>query len=330
MSIYVRPLDPWNDEEFATACAILAEAETHQRPYAVVDEPEPIRAALVRPSASLAQQGWMAWLDGRPAGMALAAWPVRDNLQTCWPVLAVAPALRRRGVGDALLAALTRAVRMAGRSVLQVEVSHPGGEDTWPGIAFAEHHGYRLALRERHSVLGLPVPVERLDAAPADDYSLRSWRDHCPDELVAGYCRLRELFEGEAPTGDLLIGEQQWSAERVRDLESRRKDQGRSAWTTVGVAPDDMVVGFTELTAARTARLAVQNQTLVLPDHRGHRLGLAMKAANLRRLVDDQPSLEHVHTWVSPDNTAMNDVNALLGFEPVELLDVWQLELSDS
>jgi len=327
VSIDVRPLDPWDDDEFATAFAILREAETHERPYAVVDEPDSIRTALLRPSSTLAQQGWMARLDGRPAGMAIAAWPVRDNLQTCWPMLAVAPAVRRRGVGDALHAALTRAVRMAGRSVLQVEVPHPGGEGTWPGVAFAEHHGYRLALRERHSVLTLPAPAGRLDAVPGAGYSLRSWRDHCPDELVDGYCRLRERFEGEAPTGDLVIGEQQWSAERVRDLESRRREQGRSAWTTVGVAPDATVVGFTELTAARTAHDAVQNQTLVLPTHRGHRVGIAMKAANLRRLTNDQATLERVHTWVSPDNTAMNDVNVQLGFEPVELLGVWQLEL---
>ena len=330
MTIDVRPLDPWNDDEFDAAYSILAQAETHQRPYAVVDEPEPIRAALVRPSGSLAQQGWMARLDGRPAGVAIAGWPVRDNLQTCWPMLAVAPPSRRRGVGDALHATLARAVRMAGRRVIQVEVSHPEGVENWPGIAFAEHHGYRLALRERHAVLTLPVPAERLGAMPGDGYSLRSWLDHCPDDLIDGYCRLRELFEAEAPTGDLLIGEQQWSAERVRDLESRRREQGRSAWTTVGVAPDATMVGFTELTAARTACLAVQNQTLVLPDHRGHRLGIAMKATNLRCLTGDRPSLEQVHTWVSPDNAPMNDVNALLGFEPVELSDVWQVELSDA
>lgn len=86
---------------------------------------------------------------------------------------------------------------MAGRSVIQVEVSHPGGRETWPGVAFAGHHGYRLAMRERHSVLALPVPAERLGAMPVDGYTLRSWRDHCPDELVDGYCRLRERFEGE-------------------------------------------------------------------------------------------------------------------------------------
>jgi hypothetical protein len=55
-----------------------------------------------------------------------------------------------------------------------------------------------------------------------------------------------------------------------------------------------------------------------------------MKASNLRCLTGDRPSLEQVHTWVSPDNAPMNDVNALLGFEPVELSDVWQVELSDA
>jgi len=327
MSIEVRPLDAWDDAEFAEAYAVLVEAETHGRPHAQVDEARVIRSSLVRPSATVIVQGWMARVDGRAAGVLLVAWPLLDDAQVCWPMLAVAPAARRRGVGSALCAVLMRAVRSAGRSVIQAEVSHPADVDVWPGTAFAERHGFRLAMREAHCVLRLPVPPDRLDVAAGHGYELRAWRDSCPGDLVDGYCRMRERFEGEAPTGDLLVGPQRWDEARVRDTEQRRLAQGRSSWTTVALSPGGEMVGFTELVAVVTGREANQNQTLVLPEHRGHRIGAAMKAANLRRMSADLPGIELVHTNVAPDNDAMNRVNRELGFEPVELLDEWQLVL---
>lgn len=328
MSIEVRPLDVWDDDEFAAAYAVHAEAETYGRTDPQVDEPEALRAGLVHPSASMAQQAWMARLDGRPAGVLVVAWPVVDDLQTCWPMLGVAPAMRRRGVGAALHATLLRAVRMAGRSLVQVEVTQPAGSDgDGPGAAFARRHGYELALREVQMLLRLPVPPERLAAEPGGGYTLRTWRDSCPADLVDGYCRLRETFGSEAPTGDLVTSAQHWDEARVRDQERRRAEQGRTFWTTVALSPGGEVVGFTELVALLTATDASQNQTLVLPEHRGHRLGMAMKAANLRRLGADLPGVRRVHSAVAPDNTPMRRVNEELGFVACDLLDEWQLTL---
>lgn len=56
MSIVVRPLDVWDDDEFAAAYAVHAEAETYGRSAAQVDEPDALRAGLLHPSASMAQQ----------------------------------------------------------------------------------------------------------------------------------------------------------------------------------------------------------------------------------------------------------------------------------
>ncbi|MGH3371559.1 MAG: hypothetical protein ACRDPR_16330, partial [Nocardioidaceae bacterium] len=52
-------------------------------------------------------------------------------------------------------------------------------------------------------------------------YALRSWRDVCPDELVAGYCALMESFNNEAPTGDLEV-EPVMLSEHAPDRGSRR------------------------------------------------------------------------------------------------------------
>jgi GNAT superfamily N-acetyltransferase len=328
MTIEVRPLDAWDDEEFDAAYDVLVAAESFGRPHATPDDREAVRASLVHPSATTPVQGWLARLAGQPAGVVLAAWPLVDDRQMCWPTLGVAPGVRRRGVGSALYEVLRRAVRMAGRSIIQVEVSHPDGVDRWPGVAFAEHHGFELALREVHAVLRLPVASERLSLRPGDGYRVDTWRDHCPDELVDAYCRLREIFGREAPTGTLIMDEQRWSIERLRDNEQRRMVQGISSWTSLARDRDGTPAGFTELVASLTARDAHQHQTLVIPEHRGHRLGAALKAANLRQLVIDLPGVERVHTCVEPSNVAMNAVNQELGYQAAELLEEWQIDLS--
>jgi GNAT superfamily N-acetyltransferase len=329
MSIEVRPLDAWDDSELASAHQVLADALRHDRPGAPVLSLDALRVTLVRPSHHQAAHGWSARLDGRFAGVLLVTWPVVDDVEACWVLLGVAPSARRNGVGSALHDALLRAVRLAGRSIVQVEVPHRGRTETWPGIEFARRRGYSLALREARHVLALPLPESRLAAEPRDGYVVHTWRDTCPAELLDAYCRLREAFTGEAPTGDLIIAEQHWGHDRVRDLEQRRRAQRRSAWTALAVSAEGAPAGFTELVAADDESDAHQNQTLVLPGHRGHGLGIALKVANVRCLATDRPDVEQVDTTVDPDNRPMNAVNAALGFEPVDMHDEWQLDLRD-
>ena len=45
--------------------------------------------------------------------------------------------------------------------------------------------------------------------------------------------------------------------------------------------------------------LALQDDTLVMPEHRGHRLGLLMKLATLDRVRRDHPERTALHTWTA-------------------------------
>jgi hypothetical protein len=63
---------------------------------------------------------------------------------------------------------------------------------------------------------------------------------------------------------------------------------------------------------------------LVVPTHRGYRLGLAMKVRNHAELQRDHPQPAVAHTWNAQQNDHMNAVNARLGFRPVELSEQWQ------
>lgn len=53
----------------------------------------------------------------------------------------------------------------------------------------------------------------------------------------------------------------------------------------------------------------------MMPAHRGHRLGAALKAANY---ADLPAGVARVHTWTAPGNAAMHRTNTGLGFRVVE------------
>ena len=72
---------------------------------------------------------------------------------------------------------------------------------------------------------------------------------------------------------------------------------------------------------------AYQWGTLVRPDHRGHRLGLAVKVANVRLLQETQPQITTVVTFNADVNAPMVAVNERLGFRPVQWMGEVQKRL---
>ena len=70
-----------------------------------------------------------------------------------------------------------------------------------------------------------------------------------------------------------------------------------------------------------------QEETLVLPHHRGHGLGMWTKLANLARLVEANPEARRVHTWNAVENRPMLAINDALGFVPVGVEGCWQKRL---
>src|SRR5690606_18325864 len=119
------------------------------------------------------------------------------------------------------------------------------------------------------------------DVPARDGYRVVSWRDRCPDEWAEAYCRLQNSFVAEAPTGDLDLEATTLTVERLREVEEEMAARGKRAFVSVGVSPDGELVGYTELGVPADDPDTYQGETLVDPAHRGHGLGLALKAANL-------------------------------------------------
>ena len=103
---------------------------------------------------------------------------------------------------------------------------------------------------------------------------------------------------------------------------------GTATIESAALAPDGTVVGLTgirvRLHDPRAAHISV---TMVLPEHRGHRLGLGVKLAAHRALREQVPQCRLVVTSNSEVNTHMNAINEAMGYRRVETLLEYQRHL---
>jgi GNAT superfamily N-acetyltransferase len=263
--------------------------------------------------------------------------PLTDNRSLCWFELAVSPSARRCGVGTALLHAVRDLAVATGRTLLMTEVERPvdAAAGTWPGTAFAVRFGFTLGLASVRRALALPVDGRRAEALrrdaarTADGYSVVCFsgpvRAQDRDRMAA----LKARMSIDAPLDELDYEPEAWDADRVLEQERVVAAMGGTKWTAVAVAPDGQWAGFTDLvwTPNDPGRLH-QWDTLVLREHRGHRLGLLLKLAALERATAGAPQARVVTTENAASNAHMIAINEAIGFRPTEVYEEWQAPVS--
>ncbi|HEY8718180.1 N-acetyltransferase [Pengzhenrongella sp.] len=259
-----------------------------------------------------------------------------------------------RGVDDALLDAALDHARADGRRVAILSSEHtrePAPDDpgvlvaptgsgriqrTDPGATLAERFGFTLEQADRYSVLELPVAPERLAelrssaaAVAGAEYRTVTWVDRCPEEWVEEFARLETRMTTDAPSAGLEIDEDPWDAARVRASEASIAQAGRDSLVTAVVhEPSHTLAGFTMVELPRaTPEVVYQENTLVVREHRGKRLGMLVKAVNLEQLAARFPGARRVHTWNAEENSFMLNINVALGFRPVGVYAMWQKHL---
>jgi GNAT superfamily N-acetyltransferase len=254
-----------------------------------------------------------------------------------WLSVEVRPASRRRGVGGALYGRLAGLAETDGRPILQAEVLHaaaPGARidaptgfgsvprDT-PETRFLLGHGYRLEQVERVSRLPLPLPPGGLAAhraaaraAAGGDYRAVVWDGPTPERWLADLAHLHERMSTDAPSAGLEIAAEHWDAQRVRTTEELERTGPRTLLhAAIEHTPSGRLVAFNELSVpAEPYRAVEQRDTLVLREHRGHRLGMLVKTANLLQLEATHPGHPSVTTFNAEENRHMLAVNEALGF----------------
>ena len=232
-----------------------------------------------------------------------------DNLELGSATYYTHPDRRRQGLGRALAEASYDVARARGCTQLLTEAYTPL-DDSSAGVLFGEAMGFKRAIVDGMKVVDLVeteqswAALEEATAPRHTGYRLVAWRDGVPDDLVADYCRLNEMFFEQAPMGELDMEPEKWDEERVRMREA---------------FADGTLVAFTEVFTNDSAPWrGIQSGTLVDPDHRGHGLGLAIKLVNHRQLREHVPQCRVLLTGNADVNAAMNAVNDTLGYREVE------------
>lgn len=255
-----------------------------------------------------------------------------------------------QGIEDALLAQAEAEAHARDRNVLQTWSLHRPAEAErmlvprtgWGRIPatplsdLVEADGYVLEQVERNSEYDLhedAAPLrEALTAAKAlagPDYRILEWDMPTPPELRDGFAAVLARLSTDAPSGDMDFPEESWDANRVVRRESRILSAGQAvSVVAVQYVPTGELVAYNELVIAAD-RTGVTDQfgTLVSKGHRGHRLGMIVKCANLLRWREQMPNSTVVSTFNAEENRPMLNINEAIGFRPVSYTGAWQKKL---
>jgi GNAT superfamily N-acetyltransferase len=260
--------------------------------------------------------------DGEMVGSGMLTRPLRDNLHTAMAFAFVVPGRTRRGIGSAVLAELEALAVADGRTTVQSEAYVPPG-GTAAAEGFAAATGYAVASRDSIKELALDDYAERRPGLPSGPggYRIVTFDTVCPEEHVESFGRLLGMLMDEIPLGELDLESSEWTPERVRAAEHRQVETGRHVHTAIAIAPDGEVAGVSDVRVDEADREHAQvGITLVHPQHRGQRLGLALKVATHDLVRAAYPSLRTVDTSNAEVNTHMNAVNETLGYRSIETL----------
>jgi GNAT superfamily N-acetyltransferase len=268
---------------------------------------------------------WVARDDsGIAAAMEADWWEAPDNRDRVWLFVDVpSPS----PVVGALAAAAAEALRPLGRTTMMVDV--PEGSPFSPWLAA---RGGKLGSIEQHNVLALERlsrdDIARDASAVAEGYEVVWFAGPVPDDLLEAYATLA-LTMNTAPRDDLTMDDWTYTPERIRDWEAGLAARGHVPYTAVArhVATDELVA-FTQLIVAPDwPEVVEQDDTAVAVPHRGHGLGLLVKATNLLRLLDERPEARRVVTWNAASNEHMVAVNRRLGFVCEHVWENWEVPL---
>ncbi|MDM7829942.1 GNAT family N-acetyltransferase [Cellulomonas edaphi] len=279
-----------------------------------------------------------------------------DNTHTGYVDVGTAPTARGGGIGDAIYDRLMDVARQAGRTKLMAStdqaveppagptaLSAPTGQGRValddPGVRFLTRRGWQLEQVSRRSVLDVPLPAaaladhrEAAQRAAGDEYRVLHWSGPTPAEWLDQFAILQTRMSTDVPTAGLDWGEETWDAQRIRDREAEFAERDlRFLTAVVEHVPTGTLAGYTAfLVVPHTDEYVHQHDTLVIREHRGRRLGMLLKAANLQRLAVEMPTVRRIGTWNAEENAPMLAINVELGFRPAGGAGEWQRDLAQA
>ncbi len=258
--------------------------------------------------------------DGRAAGLLEIHTSEWDNTNLAWLRVIVHPHARRQGYGSALLeAGMKRAGELGRHSI--------GGDglDLPHIVRFAQAHGFE----RRASEINRRQHLDRLDrddlgrlrdeaADAASGYELVRIVGRSPATLLEPIAAMTSAIN-DAPTDDLDIEDEVFSAERIAGHENSMLSRGHRLYRLMARhRSTGELAGHTMVAVERERpEIGWQCDTSVVRAHRGHRLGLLLKSEMLHWLAEVEPQLATLDTWNAESNDHMIAVNERLGYRVV-------------
>ena len=239
-----------------------------------------------------------------------------DNLHFADVWVGVPPEARRRGHGSTMLAWLLEEARRLGRTSAGI-----GGWDSEATHGFASAHGFAVKARDVNrrqflSELDWDL-VEKLYAEAAEhatDYELLRLADGVPADLLPAVADMVAAIN-DAPRDDLDLEDEVFPVERVAEYERIQRQVGRLYRVVARHRHTGELAGHTVVhVEAERPEIGAQHDTSVVRAHRGHRLGLLLKADLLRWLREAEPQVASIDTWNAKSNDHMIGVNEALGY----------------
>lgn len=318
--LLIRAVDAGDDADMDAFQEVYATAERAEDPGAPLYSREDAVRMLSSTDGGFFCDGLGAFTDGRMVGEAMVNGSRHDASALARVWVWVDPGHTRHGVGSALLAHAESLAARRGRSVCQAQL-RLGADGRGGNLTFAERRGYSLANSEVERRLRLPVDaavlrhLEDTAATHHRDYEVRTLVGPVPADLAASYVALKNRIGLEMPQGDLEIEEEHDTVEELGAQDRDLVASGRVRVASYAVDREGHVVGYSVAAVSNDHHDHVdQWGTLVHPDHRGHRLGLAVKVGLTRALSEQFAHKRFVTTTNAETNAHMVAINEALGF----------------
>ena len=258
-------------------------------------------------------------VDGaeRPVGLVGLYTSDYDNLDQAWVEMAVSVDHRRRGIGTAAQLLAFDEARAMGRT----KVGWFGWdyEQTWGFAAATGFEPKSVAVLRRQHLHELEAGLaDRLyaEAEPhACDYELVRVMVPTPEELLPALAAATAAIN-DAPLDDLELEDEVFTPERTRAFETAHLASDYRVYRVLARhRGSGELAGLTVISVdGETPTIGHQLDTSVVASHRGHRLGLLLKADMMRWLAEAEPQLLTVDTFNAESNDHMVKVNELLGY----------------
>lgn len=288
---------------------------------------------------------WLVLHDGILVGRVGLDVPLHPGSRVAFWLVELLEEAQGQGIGSTAYELVEQTAREHGRTILQSWAEHratdgpelaaPTGFGSIPhdrAARFYLRHGHTLEQIERNSAFELQGSFDEVDRLLAtaeeasSDYRIVQWSPPTPAEYIDGYAWMKSRMNTDAPAAAMEFDEELWDVARVSRHDALYTDGGRLLLVTAAQHIESgELCAFNELVVGRDRTEAShQEDTLVLKEHRGHRLGTRVKCAGLltwRSLVPQSP---RVLTYNAEENRPMLDINEAIGFVPIAYNGAWK------